>query len=219
MRNPVPRPWRIPALLITISLVPLAATTNRLLWLSDASAAPDPAMARFEGSYSILVFHIVIGCMFLILAAPQFSPELRTRYPFRHRFMGRIVMIAGIMAGLSGVWLVLAYPPGELTTPIMDIVRAVFGSILAGTIVLAFAAIRRRDFARHRAWMIRAFAVGIAGSTQALIIGLWLVFYGTLTPESATVLISLGFAANVAFAEWRIRTLKRGSSSTILSRV
>ena len=39
---------------------------------------------------------------------------------------------------------------------------------MALAIVLGLAAIRRRDIARHRAWMIRGYAIGLGAGTQAL---------------------------------------------------
>lgn len=211
MLNPVPRTLQVPAILIGVSLIPFAATTNRLLWLSNSDAKADPAMERFDGDWAMLVVHVILGSLFLMLAAFQFSPEIRSRYRGWHRAAGRFAMALGFIAGLSGVWLVLAYPPGELATPVMDAVRVIFGMALAVFIILALAAIRRHDIQSHRAWMIRALALAVAGSTQALLIGLWLVFSGELTPNSATALITLGFAFNIVFAEWRVHVLSRSS--------
>lgn len=53
--------------------------------------------------------------------------------------------------------------------------------------------------------MIRAFALGVAGTAQVLGIGAWVVFVGPLTPDSATALISAGFLIHLGIAEWRIR--------------
>lgn len=217
MRNPIPRPWRGPILLICLSLVPFAATASRLISLGHTDTAPDPAMTRYGGDWGMLVAHILLGCLFLILAAFQFSPELRIRHRLWHRVSGKIAMLAGIAAGLSGIWLVLAYPPSPLATVVMDALRIYFGAALAGSIVLAFLAIRRRDVPRHRAWMIRAFAIAVAGSTQALVIGLWLAFSQKLTPDSATALIGLGFVINLAVAEWCIRAPSRLTAMQILT--
>ena len=46
------------------------------------------------------------------------------------------------------------------------------GSAMLVTIVLAFAAIRRRDIARHRAWMIRSYAIGLVAGTQVFTLGI-----------------------------------------------
>ena len=209
MKFPLPHPWRIPAVLIGLSLVPFAATANRLAWITSGGGRPDPAMDRFDGDWRVLTVHIVLGMVFLVLAAFQFSPELRARHRSWHRGAGRIAMLAGVVAGASGVWLVLAYPPSELSTPVMDGLRVVFGTALAGAVLLAYRAVRRRDIPAHRAWMIRAFALAVAGSTQALVIGLWLATVGPLTPESATALITIGFLINILFAERRIRAASK----------
>ena len=43
---------------------------------------------------------------------------------------------------------------------------------MAAAIVLGFTAIRRRDIAAHRAWMIRAYALGLGAGTQAFTEGI-----------------------------------------------
>jgi uncharacterized membrane protein YozB (DUF420 family) len=200
-----PRHWRLPAFLIALSLVPFAATAHRLLWLADAGRAADPAMDRYGGDWSVLLAHILSGAVFLLLAALQFSPALRARRPGWHRSAGRIAMLAGGLAGVSGVWLILGFPPGALATGVQAAVRAGFGAALAVSILLAWSAIRAGDAARHRAWMIRAVAIASAGTSQALLIGLWLFAAGPLTPASATLMITLGFVLNIAVAEACLR--------------
>lgn len=213
MTSPFVRAWRIPAALIGLSIVPFAATANRLVWITSGGSRPDPAMDRLNGDWTMLAVHIVLGTVFLILSAVQFSPELRARNRSWHRSAGKVAMICGIVAGLSGVWLVIAYPPSELVTPFMDAVRILFGTALAGAVVFAYRAIRRRDILAHRAWMIRAFALAVAGTTQALVIGVWLAIVGELTPESATALITIGFLINILIAEWRIRSISNQTFS------
>ena len=46
-------------------------------------------------------------------------------------------------------------------------IRLVVASAMAVCVVLGFAAIRRRDIAAHRAWMIRAYALALGAGTQA----------------------------------------------------
>lgn len=205
MQNPIPHRWRVPAILVVISLVPFAATTNRLLWLSDPQSAPDPAMAHFSGEWTTLIIHIVFGSLFLMLAAVQFSPDLRLKNGHWHRILGRCCMVAGLIAGLSAIWLVLGYPPSHLATTVMDTVRALLSVTMVVCILQAFIAIRARNISRHRAWMIRTFALAVAGTTQAFLIGFWIALSGSLTPTSATALIILGFVINIIFAEWRIQ--------------
>lgn len=198
-------PWRIPALTIFFSLVPFAATVNRLIWLNNPDHLPDPTADRFVGDPLALVLHILIGSFFLILAAFQFSPELRTRYRARHRYAGRVAGLFGFIAALTGIWLIVGFPMSPMATVASNGVRLFFSVVLGMSIILAIAAARRRDFAHHRAWMVRAFAIGVAGSTQAVLLGTWVAIAGTLTPQAVTVLLTLGFAINIAIAEARIR--------------
>ncbi|MEV4111782.1 DUF2306 domain-containing protein [Nonomuraea sp. NPDC049695] len=81
-----------------------------------------------------------------------------------------------------------------------------FGSAMAGCIVLGFAAILRRDVARHRAWMIRGYAIGMGAGTQAVTQLLWVLATGA-APEGVNRAIfhGMGWIINLAVAEWVIR--------------
>jgi predicted membrane protein DUF2306 len=70
--------------------------------------------------------------------------------------------------------------------------------------ILGFTAIRRRDIAAHRAWMIRAYAIGLAAGTQAFTGGIGGALFGTgeLPGDLAK---AAGWAINLAVAEWVIR--------------
>ena len=72
------------------------------------------------------------------------------------------------------------------------------------TIVLGFIAARRRDFARHRAWMIRSYAIGIVAGTQVFTLGFGGVVFGTGDLTTA-LLLAAAWAINLAVAEWVIR--------------
>jgi hypothetical protein len=90
---------------------------------------------------------------------------------------------------------------------------AVFGSWFFACLVLAFAAIRRRDIAQHRRWMIRAFAVGIGIGTVRLWVGILGAIVAARTgvvvmgPEATTYGLAfwLGFGLHVGIGEWWLR--------------
>ena len=52
---------------------------------------------------------------------------------------------------------------------LLHVFRLIFGFGMVGSIVLGFLAIRRREIARHRAWMMRGYATGLGAGTQALL--------------------------------------------------
>ncbi len=83
--------------------------------------------------------------------------------------------------------------------------RMLFGSAMVLSIGLGWAAILRRDIARHRAWMIRGYAIGQGAGTQALTAILWLVIVGVPGELTKELLMGASWAINLALAEWIIR--------------
>ncbi len=88
----------------------------------------------------------------------------------------------------------------------------IFSAAQILTLFLALHAILRRDIARHRAWMIRAFAIGLAVSTmRAFFIPAYFLFG---IPNDFTIGLGMwvGFLVNIAAAEcllWRERVKSR----------
>ena len=72
-------------------------------------------------------------------------------------------------------------------------------------ISLGFAAIRRRDFARHGAWMMRGYALGLGAGTQALTHLPWFLFPAIQGELTRALCMGAGWAINLVVAEWIIR--------------
>lgn len=68
------------------------------------------------------------------------------------------------------------YPPPDYDGRLLYALRLLFGTAMASALVLGVAAVRRRDALRHRAWMIRAYAVGLGAGTQVLTHLPWVLF-------------------------------------------
>ena len=72
-----------------------------------------------------------------------------------------------------------ALPQKEGTGDLLWVFRLLVGSGMAASIVLGLVAIRRRDIARHRAWMTRAYALALGAGTQAFTVGFGEALFGT----------------------------------------
>lgn len=194
--------WLIPAGLILLSLVPVLAGAMRLTELA-VGAEVTAANARFFDSPVPVIAHIIGATVYCLLGALQFVPRLRTGRPSWHRIAGRIVVPAGLVAGLSGMWMGVFY-----TRPAPDmIMRLFFGALMVTSILLGLRAVLRRDFRAHRAWMIRGYAVGIGAGTQVFTAFTWLLISGNGSPDATTtlVLMAAGWVINLAVAEVAIR--------------
>ena len=73
------------------------------------------------------------------------------------------------------------------------------------SIVLGFTTIRRGDVTRHRAWMMRGYAIGLGAGTQALTLMAGAIIAGPPNELSRAMLMGAGWVINLAVAEWVIR--------------
>jgi uncharacterized membrane protein len=199
--------WRVPAALVALGLVPVIAGSLRLVELSGGTGAM-PSDARYAASPLPVVLHIVCATVFAVLGAFQFSPRLRRRRPGWHRRAGRVLVVAGLGVALSALWLNQFFPKADAAREVLYPLRVVFGAAMVLTIVLGFAAARRRDFARHRAWMIRSYAIGLVAGTQVFTLGVGGVIFGTGDLTTA-LLMGAAWAINLAVAERQIRIRPR----------
>ena len=197
------RGWPVPAALVALAAIPLAAGSLRLVQLAGGPELM-PADDRFTGFPAALVVHIVGAAVFALVGAFQFVPRFRRRHRTWHRRAGRLVSGAGLAVAGSALWLTLLYEAHPGTGKLLYVLRLVFASAMAASLLLGVTAIRRRDIAAHRAWMIRAYAIGLAAGTQAFTEGIAGAVFGTgeLRMDLAK---SAGWVINLAVAEWAIR--------------
>ncbi len=198
------REWLIPTGLILLALVPMVAGAVRTVQLS-AGVAVTPDNARFVNDPLPVLVHIVSATLYCVLGAFQFAPGFRRRRPGWHRAAGRLLVPAGIAVGLSGVWMAVFYPLLPIDGGLLIGLRIGFGSAMVACIVVGFAAIRRRNIARHRAWMIRGYAIGQGAGTQFLTHLPWLVAAEPPGELTRALLHAAGWLINLAVAEWIIR--------------
>jgi uncharacterized membrane protein len=196
--------WLILVGLLVLGAIPLIAGAFRLVELAGG-ADVTPANARFFGSPLPVVLHIVAAAAFIVLGAFQFVPGFRRRRPGWHRRVGRLLVGSGLVAALSGLWMTQFYQLPDHDGALLYGFRLLFGSLMAISIVLSFVAIRRREIARHRAWMMRGYALGLGAGTQVLTLGIGEVVFGPPGEFSRALLMGGGWVINLAVAEWVIR--------------
>jgi len=190
--------------LLLLSAIPLVAGAVRLTELAGG-AAITPSNARFFASPLPVVLHIVSVGVYAILGAFQFATGFRRRRPGWHRRVGRLVVGSGLAAALSGLWMAQFYQLPELDGALLYGFRLLFGSLMAIAIALGVAAIRRGDVHRHRAWMMRGYAIGLGAGTQVLTLLAGEMIAGPPSELSRALLMGAGWAINLAVAEWAIR--------------
>ncbi|GAA3120558.1 DUF2306 domain-containing protein [Planomonospora alba] len=184
--------------------MPVIAGAARLSELTGG-AEITPENARFFAAPVPVVLHIVSVSVYSVLGAFQFASRFRRRRPGRHRAAGRVLVPSGLLAALTGLWMTVSYPHPAGGSDLLSGVRLVAGTAMALSIVLGFAAIRRRDVAGHRAWMIRGYAIGLGAGTQVLTLLPWSLVFGTPGEVATALLMAAGWVINVVVAEWAVR--------------
>ncbi len=201
--------WKLAIGLVVLSAVPVAAGTLRLVQLAGG---PDliPGDPRFGAFPVALILHVVSSVVFALSGILQFLPRLRRHHPAWHRRNGRVLVVTGLVVTSSALWLTIFYDPQPGTGALLYFFRLAFATAMAYSLVQGFAAIRRRDIAHHRAWMIRAYAIGLGAGTQVLTEGLSDALVGT-SVLAGDLAKGAGWAVNLLVAEWAIRRGRRRS--------
>ncbi len=196
--------WLIPSGLIALAFIPVVAGMVRL-GLLDGGAPLTPENARFVGAPVVVVLHIVSVTIYSLLGALQYSPGIRRNWPAWHRAAGRIVVVAGLGAALSGLWMALVYAIVPADSALLHGFRLFFGSAMALSIVLGYLAIRRREVRKHKDWMCRAYAIGMGAGTQALTQLPLLLLFGVSDEQTLALMMGSAWVVNMAVAESLIR--------------
>jgi uncharacterized membrane protein len=149
--------------------------------------------------------HVVPGTIFLVMAPLQFLPAIRTNYIRFHRWSGRVILMAGLCFGISGLILGAVFP---FNGPVATAAVFTTGTLFLVSLICAFVAIRRGNVARHREWMIRMFSLGV-GIAVVRIIATPILLWTTATlTTAAAISFWAGWLLCFAVGEFWIRQTK-----------
>jgi len=200
-------------------VVGIAAVTRRALVLfrpgslGGGNASPAAALdAGFARHVVLTLVHILPGGLFLILAPLQFLPSLRQQHLQLHRWMGRILMVCGLIIGVSA--LVMSYRM-NIGGPNETAATTLFAIVFLFCLIKAYLHIRRKEVTRHREWMIRAFGVGLGVATTRPIVGMFFAFRRLTPHEFFGIAFWLGFTTTFLAAEAWVDSTRQHAPSAI----
>jgi uncharacterized membrane protein len=111
--------------------------------------------------------HALGGLLFSLLGPLQFVRALRDRFGALHRLSGRIFLVSGLAMAMSS--LSLLWQLDSLSTQFLVVARAIFSVALIVSLIVAVRAARAGKIPEHRAWMIRSYAIGVGGTSVAVV--------------------------------------------------
>lgn len=198
--RPLPLAW----LLALCSFIPIMTAAIRVVQI-PLGALPADSL-RLAVSPPAYFLHALTGLLFGVLGPLQFVRALRRRYGTVHRWAGRAFVLAG--AGLAWSGLALLLQVESIATGLLDAARGVFALALVSALALGIASARARDMSRHRAWMIRAYAIGMGTGPVGLVLFPLYLVTGEPPTGVLTDLVVVGtWLSSIAVGEWVVRKL------------
>ena len=154
-------------------LEPVREALLRAFDLADPAAAERAVqVARFDATFDAqpvaTALHLGAAVIWLLLAPLQLSGRIRAARPILHRVGGRLVLAAGGVLTLTGLYFDLVRPFGGWREAVIVGVVSLWFCI---TSLRAVQAIRGGDVRRHRRWMFRALAIPL-GVTVIRLLGI-----------------------------------------------
>ena len=161
-----------------------------------------PEMRATFNAHALAVYTHVFAAIFALALGPlQFSARLRATRPRVHRWLGRLYLGVGVAIGGAAGLYMASFAFGG---PVARVGFSLLALAWLYTGWRAYAAIRRRDVAAHRKWMVRNFALTLAAVTLRIYLPLSMV--AGLPFESAYVAIAwLCWMPNLLVAEAWLR--------------
>ncbi|HLW84380.1 MAG TPA: DUF2306 domain-containing protein [Candidatus Sulfotelmatobacter sp.] len=189
---------------IFLAVIGVAAVTLRtlvLFWPAQFTAKSSPAAglnAGFARHMALTLVHILPGALFLVLAPLQFVPSIRQKHLQVHRWMGRVLVVIGLIIGVTA--LVMSYKM-NIGGPNETAATTLYGIVFLFCLIKAYRHIRRKEVARHREWMIRAYGVALGVATTRPIVGMFFAFRRLTPHEFFGIAFWLGFTITFLAAE------------------
>ena len=186
-------------LVIFVIVRTLELLNGSALFDSGDFGPPPEFNDRYYQHPLVTLIHMGTGILFILFAPLQFSTKFRAKHLKWHRWIGRVLMTAGLVAGvtgiLAGVWLPAFGGFGTLLGAWF------FGIAILVCFLRSFWCARQRMIQQHREWIIRAFAIGLGVGSQRILIFIFMPFGFAPFDEIFGPTLWLGTALNLVIAE------------------
>jgi uncharacterized membrane protein len=159
---------------VFLALIGLAVAARRGIVLfkpGTPSATNNPAAeldSHFANQRTLTLAHVLPAMLFMVLGPLQFVRSLRSKYPAVHRWSGRIFLTASAVVGVTGLTMAFGKTIGGVDE---KAAITLFGTFFLIALGKALWHALQREFAQHREWMIRGYAIGLAVATIRPIMG------------------------------------------------
>jgi uncharacterized membrane protein len=204
--------------MIVLCVIGGGVAIRRIAALAFPPQHPPAQFAGLDEAFAakkiLTLIHIVPALLLVTLVPFQFSRSFRNRHLRVHRWIGRTVIILGLIIGISAVPMVRRPVGGAIEVSCI----LFFDALFLLSLTRAYLHIRRGQVAQHREWMIRAMSVALGVATVRPIMG---IFFATsrltgMTPHDFFgIAFWIGFTFTWIAGEVWIRYTRRVLPATL----
>ena len=184
--------------LMTLLSLLIVLVVSRYLTLDPDVFFPEQR-AIYLAHLTGLMVHVIGSMVALALGPFLFLSALRKKWPALHRWLGRVYLLGNLFGGVAGLYMSTYAYAG-------DIARygfATLGLLWLAAGLMAYVRIRDGNVAEHRRWMIRNFALLLAGVMLRLQLPL---LSQIMNFEAAYQIVAWScWLPNLFVAEWMVR--------------
>lgn len=198
--------------MIVLCVIGGAVVIRRMTALANPPRNAPAQLVNLDAQFSekrwLTLIHITPALLLVTLVPFQFSRKFRSRHLRLHRWMGRTIVVLGLIIGISAIPMVRHPVGGALEVCCI----LFFDALFLFSLTKAYLLIRRGQVAQHREWMIRAMSVALGVATVRPIMG---VFFATspltrMTPHDFFgIAFWIGFTLTWIMGEVWIRYTRR----------
>jgi len=149
--------------------------------------------------------HVFTSMLTLFAGFTQFSPHVLRKWPKVHRLMGRTYGFTICFVTGPASLIMAMYANGGMTSRIAFCLLAMLWLV---TTAMGWRTALTRQWAHHRAWMIRSYALTLSAITLRAWKYLIVLAFEPRPMDVYRIVAWLGFVPNLLVAEWLIRRIK-----------
>lgn len=200
------RPWVLPLAIAVLYYI--YAQAKPFVGVPEDQAPLQPHQG-FPLYYPFLIVHISAGTVAMLTMVPQVWPWLRLHHPKAHRVIGRVYVIAAVVAATMALTIVWWAPKSG---KVGALCLALFWLV---STVAAYRAARRGDFVKHRRFMLYSFAIATNNMWAAYSLMVMLALRIPVDPVYyAEAARWIPWVGNLMLVQWWLyRTARRQSPS------
>ena len=186
--------------LLLMAMLPVVASLGYLT-LDPDNFVFAQQKAVYTAHMTMLVTHIITAMLAILIGPFQFLPGLRKGRRLKiHRWLGRAYLLSVLFGGISGLYMAQFAYGGMIT----ELGFGTLACLWLYTGYRAYRDIRNKNIEGHREWMIRNYALTLAG----LMLRVWVPLSIPTGIDFAMAYRFIGWLCwvpNLFIAEWIVR--------------